>query len=184
MNRPVKGAADQAGKPKVKRKTREELEREARERKKDKKHRGHASGSRTQEKASADPRSGQRKVADPRIGSKKPVQLGVLDSAVVKPKPKSKPSEPVEKVVAAKPTMSPEEELEMLENDARLDALLDRLDSGETLSAKDQSWVDETLDRIDILMEELGIELGDDDEEEQQEDMLQLLKRNNPKDAF
>ncbi|MBN3080833.1 Der GTPase-activating protein YihI [Pectobacterium polaris] len=184
MNRLVKGAADKAGKPKVKRKTREELEREARERKKDKKHRGNASGSRTQEKASTDQRSGQRKAADPRIGSKKPVQLGVLDSAVAKPKPKSKPSEPVEKVVAAKPTMSPEEELEMLENDTRLDALLDRLDSGETLSAKDQSWVDETLDRIDILMEELGIELGDDDEEEQQEDMLQLLKRNNPKDTF
>ncbi|MFJ5356699.1 Der GTPase-activating protein YihI [Pectobacterium sp. CHL-2024] len=184
MNRPVKGAADKAGKPKVKRKTREELEREARERKKDKKHRGNASGSRTQEKASNDKRSGQRKAVDPRIGSKKPVQLGVLDSAVAKPKPKSKPSEPVEKVVAAKPTMSPEEELEMLENDARLDALLDRLDSGETLSAKDQSWVDETLDRIDILMEELGIELGDDDEEEPQEDMLQLLKRNNPKDTF
>ncbi|ASY75274.1 Der GTPase-activating protein YihI [Pectobacterium polaris] len=184
MNRPVKGAADQAGKPKVKRKTREELEREARERKKDKKHRGHASGSRTQEKASAEQRSGQRKVADPRIGSKKPVQLGVLDSDIAKSKPKSKPSEPVEKVVAAKPTMSPEEELEMLENDTRLDALLDRLDSGETLSAKEQSWVDETLDRIDILMEELGIELGDDDEEEQQEDMLQLLKRNNPKDTF
>ncbi|MBN3344269.1 MULTISPECIES: Der GTPase-activating protein YihI [Pectobacterium] len=184
MNRPVKGAADKAGKPKVKRKTREELEREARERKKDKKHRGNASGSRTQEKASNDQRSGQRKAVDPRIGSKKPVQLGVLDSAVAKPKPKSKPSEPVEKVVAAKPTMSPEEELEMLENDERLDALLDRLDSGETLSAKDQSWVDETLDRIDILMEELGIELGDDDEEEPQEDMLQLLKRNNPKDTF
>ncbi|MCA6969164.1 Der GTPase-activating protein YihI [Pectobacterium carotovorum] len=184
MNRPVKGAADKAGKPKVKRKTREELEREARERKKDKKHRGNASGSRTQEKASTDQRSGQRKVADPRIGSKKPVQLGVLDSDIAKPKPKSKPSEPVEKAVVAKPTMSPEEELEMLENDARLDALLDRLDSGETLSAKDQSWVDETLDRIDILMEELGIELGDDDEEEQQEDMLQLLKRNNPKDTF
>ncbi|MDY4323631.1 Der GTPase-activating protein YihI [Pectobacterium brasiliense] len=184
MNRPVKGAADKAGKPKVKRKTREELEREARERKKDKKHRGNASGSRTQEKASNDQRSGQRKAVDPRIGSKKPVQLCVLDSAVAKPKLKSKPSEPVEKVVAAKPTMSPEEELEMLENDARLDALLDRLDSGETLSAKDQSWVDETLDRIDILMEELGIELGDDDEEEQQEDMLQLLKRNSPKDTF
>ncbi|MDG0798079.1 Der GTPase-activating protein YihI [Pectobacterium punjabense] len=182
MNRPVKGAADKAEKPKVKRKSREELEREARERKRDKKHRGHAAGSRTQEKASSDQKSGQRKVADPRIGSKKPVQLGVLDSAIAKPKPKSKPSAPVEKAVAAKPTMSPEEELEMLENDARLDALLDRLDSGETLSAKDQSWVDETLDRIDILMEELGIELGD--EEEQQEDMLQLLKRNNPKDAF
>ncbi|MEH2922108.1 Der GTPase-activating protein YihI [Samsonia erythrinae] len=176
MNRPVKGVADKAGKPKVKRKTREELDREARERKRDKKHRGRAAGSRAQEKTSADRQAGQRQAADPRIGSKKPVSLGVSNSTIVKPKAEHAPT--------AKPALSPAEELEMLENDARLDALLDRLDNGETLSAKDQSWVDETLDRIDILMEELGIELGDDDEEDEQEDMLQLLKRNNPKDAF
>lgn len=87
---------------------------------------------------------------------------------------------------AEKPVrLSLQEELEMLENDPRLDALLDRLEKGETLSAKEQSWLDETLDRIDILMEQLGISLDDDEEdEEQEEDMLQLLRRSNPKDGY
>ncbi|MEH0832935.1 Der GTPase-activating protein YihI [Pectobacterium cacticida] len=178
MNRPVKGAANQAEKPKLKRKTREELDREARERKKEKKRRGNAAGSRAQDKSSTDKLSGQRNIGDPRIGSKKPIPLGVGEIV----KSKKKPSTSVENVVVVKPTMSPEEELEMLENDARLDALLDRLEGGETLSAKDQLWVDETLDRIDALMEELGIELGDDEQDEP-EDMLQLLKRNHPKNA-
>lgn len=75
-----------------------------------------------------------------------------------------------------------------LENDERLDALLDKLDNDEVLSKEDQAYVDSTLDRIDTLMEKLGIELGDDEDdekpEEKQEDILQLLKRGNPKDAF
>ena len=70
----------------------------------------------------------------------------------------------------------------------RLDALLDRLDNDEVLSKEDQAYVDLTLDRIDALMEQLGIELGDDEDdeapEEKQEDILQLLKRGNPKDTF
>ncbi|RLM23260.1 GTPase-activating protein [Brenneria alni] len=177
MNQPVKGSGGNATKPKMKRKTREELDREARDRKRQKKHRGHASGSRAQETGQAGKTYGQHKVVDPRIGSKKPVPLGIKEKAVTKPRSVAPETKPV--------TLSPEEELTLLENDARLDVLLDRLDNGETLSAKDQSWVDETLDRIDILMEQLGIELGDDDdEEEQKEDMLQLLKRNSPKDDF
>ncbi|AUH02378.1 Der GTPase-activating protein YihI [Pectobacteriaceae bacterium CE70] len=173
MKQPVKGPGDKSTKPKIKRKSREELNIEARERKRQKKHRGHTSGNRTQEGSNASKSSGQSKIVDPRIGSKKPVSLIANTAApmkVVAPK-----AEKLEK-------LSPEEELGMLENDSRLDDLLDRLEKGETLSAKDQSWVDEKLDRIDILMELLGIELGDDDEEEPEEDMLQLLKRNNPKD--
>jgi hypothetical protein len=68
-----------------------------------------------------------------------------------------------------------------------LDALLDRIDDGETLSAEDQKYVDQTLDRIDALMEQLGIALGDDDdeeEEEKREDILKLLKGGNPKDVI
>ena len=82
--------------------------------------------------------------------------------------------------------MSPQEELTLLENDQRLDALLDLIDDGKALSAEDQAYVDQTLDRIDVLMELLGIELGDDedDEEEKNEDMMQLLKRGNPTDGF
>lgn len=67
----------------------------------------------------------------------------------------------------------------MLENDQRLDALLDRLESGETLSAEDQAWLDQSLDRIDVLMEQLGIALDDDaDDEKAEEDMYRLLKGN------
>ena len=73
--------------------------------------------------------------------------------------------------------MTPEEELAKLENDERLDTLLDRLEKGETLSGEDQAWLDETLDRIDELMETLGIALDDDAEDEQaEEDMMRLLK--------
>ncbi|MCL2896955.1 Der GTPase-activating protein YihI [Brenneria tiliae] len=177
MNQPIKGSGGNAARSKTKRKTREELDREARDRKRQKKHRGRVAGSRAQEAGPANNSAGQRKVADPRIGSKKPVALGAQAKDVAQPRP----AVPVAKPVA----ISPEEELALLENDARLDELLDRLDSGETLSAKDQSWVDETLDRIDILMEQLGIELGDDeDDEEPKEDMLQLLKRNSSKDDF
>lgn len=87
-----------------------------------------------------------------------------------------------------KPRLTPEEELAKLENDERLDALLDRLDNDEVLNKEDQAYVDLTLDRIDALMEQLGIELGDDEDdverEEKQEDILQLLKRGNPKIHF
>lgn len=178
MNRPVKAAGGNVAKPKEKRKSREELNQEARDRKRQKKHRGRAAGSRAQEAGATGKGAMQRKLADPRIGSKKPIPLGVTEKAA-KPKPKS--VAPEAKSIA----LSPEEELTLLENDARLDELLERLDNGETLSAKDQTWVDETLDRIDVLMEQLGIELGDDeDDEESKEDMLQLLKRNSSKNDF
>ncbi|MGL5293465.1 MAG: GTPase-activating protein, partial [Aeromonas sp.] len=43
---------------------------------------------------------------------------------------------------------------------------LDRLDSGETLDAAEQAWVDQRVDRYQALMDELGIIDNDDDEEE------------------
>ena len=77
--------------------------------------------------------------------------------------------------------LSPQAELELLENDERLDALLERLEAGETLSAEEQSWVDAKLDRIDELMQQLGLSYDDEDEEEEerQEDMMRLLKGGN-----
>ncbi len=38
-----------------------------------------------------------------------------------------------------------------------LDALLERLEEGGTLNAEEQSWVDAKLDRIDELMQQLGL---------------------------
>ncbi len=94
--------------------------------------------------------------------------------------PVTKPVKVKTEKVEKKPVLSPQEELTQLENSERLDALLDRLENGEVLAAEDQAWLDQTLDRIDVLMEQLGIELGDDTEDEEaEEDMYRLLKGGN-----
>ena len=161
------------GKPaaKAKRKSREDLNLEARDRKRDKKHRGHAAGSRANPEKQAAGKSQARDSQDPRLGSKKPIALVAEgQTSVVK---KTTPKPKVEKV-----RLTLQEELAKLENDERLDTLLDRLESGETLSGEEQAWLDETLDRIDELMETLGIALDDDadDDEQAEEDMMRLLK--------
>ena len=182
MNQPSKAPRaprSSAATSKTKKKSRVELDQEARERKRLKKRRGLASGSRTQVESANQKNKADAQTKDPRIGSKVPVALVVEAKPKAKPQPKPK--------AEAKPRLSSEEELAKLENDERLDALLDRIDDGETLSAEDQSYVDQTLDRIDALMEQLGIELGDDEddeEEEKKEDILKLLKGGNPKDVI
>ncbi|MDC9140322.1 Der GTPase-activating protein YihI [Escherichia coli] len=101
---------------------------------------------------------------------KPPIPLGVTEKVTKQHKPKSE-----------KPMLSPQAELELLETDERLDALLERLEAGETLSAEEQSWVDAKLDRIDELMQKLGLSYDDDEEEEEdekQEDMMRLLRGN------
>ena len=155
------------------RKTREELNQEARERKHQKKHRGHAAGSRATGGDTASAGKKQRQAQDPRVGSKKPIPLGVSESSAPAPKQHKPKSE--------KPMLSPQAELELLENDERLDALLERLEEGGTLNAEEQSWVDAKLDRIDELMQQLGLSYDDEDEEEEerQEDMMRLLKGGN-----
>ncbi|WP_442870752.1 Der GTPase-activating protein YihI [Citrobacter sp. Awk 4] len=158
------------GPAKARRKTREELNQEARDRKRQKKHRGHTAGSRAAGGEGASGSKNTNKQKDPRIGSKTPIPLGVTEKVTKQHKPKSE-----------KPMLSPQAELDLLETDERLDALLERLEAGETLSAEDQSWVDAKLDRIDELMQKLGLSYDDDEEEEdeKQEDMMRLLKGGN-----
>ncbi|WP_159567217.1 Der GTPase-activating protein YihI [Budvicia diplopodorum] len=169
---------------KPKRKTRADLNIEARDRKRQKKHRGNASGARTNVESGADKNGrGGATPKDPRIGSKTPVPLIVESNKPVVAKV-AKPKAPKQ------PKIAPEKELALLEQDERLNQLLDAVDEGKTLSAEDQSYVDNTLDRIDELMSELGIDLGDEgddlldgaDEEEKREDIVQLLKRSSSKE--
>jgi len=78
--------------------------------------------------------------------------------------------------------LSPQAELDMLENDERLDGLLERLEEGETLSKADQEWVDAKLDRIDELMQQLGLSWDDEEDEEEEnrgDDLMRLLKGGN-----
>ena len=86
--------------------------------------------------------TGKKEHKDPRHGSKKPVPL------VVAPKPTK---------AAKKTYFSPAQELEAIENDTRLSALLDKLDKGKALSIAQQQFVDDTLARHKVLCELLGI---------------------------
>ncbi|MFT4463749.1 MAG: Der GTPase-activating protein YihI [Sodalis sp. (in: enterobacteria)] len=182
MNSSARGGRGKPGdaRKKKQRKSREELNIEGRERKRQKKHRGLAAGSRSQGGGGEAVRQNTRTPQDGRIGSKKPVPL-TLEGASVQPKPLASAPQP------PKPRETAEQELARLENDDRLDALLQRLEQDETLSTEERRYVDQALDRIDKLMTELGIELIDDDEEDaqtNQEDILQLLKRGYDKDSF
>lgn len=188
MKQPVKNSGTKApgvkaSTSKAKKKTRAALNSKGWERKRQKKHSGHAAGSRAHPETVEAGKSGQSKIRDPRIGSKKPVALIVSDDTPKSAKP-AKAAVPAKSDTLVETRLNLEQELALLENDDRLDVLLERLDKGETLSKDEQKWVDSTLDRINALMDELGIEMDDEKEEAQQEDMMQLLKRNNPKDVF
>lgn len=83
---------------------------------------------------------------DPRHGSKKPISL-------VAP---TKPNKAQRRLAA-------EQELEAIQNDAQLNVLVDRIEKGEKLGAGLQSYVDQKLDRLEILMKQLGLYEEDDD---------------------
>ncbi|BAE75508.1 conserved hypothetical protein [Sodalis glossinidius str. 'morsitans'] len=179
MNPSERGGRGKSGdaRKKKQRKSREELNIERCERKRQKKRRGLVAGSRSQGGVGDTVRQNTRAPQDSRIGSKKPVPLTVEGAVTPHKEPSGTPppQEPLE---------TAEQELARLENDECLDALLQRLEQDEPLSTAERRYVDQALDRIDELMTKLGIELIDDEEEEQtqQEDMMQLLKRGFDKD--
>ncbi len=118
---------------------------------------GRKPGSRMNELSEATRRrlsASEKSQKDPRIGSKKPVELVSSVTAAVTPKPKQKAFD--EEAAFA--------ELQALENDPRLQSLLERLDQEEELSDADLRYVDERTERFSQLAEQLGIDLNDDDE--------------------
>lgn len=114
---------------------------EGRQRQKTKKRKGLKSGSRHSAVAVEDARTAAKR-KDPRHGSKKPVPLIV---------------EAKKPVTKQERRLSAEQELAMLENDAQLMVLLDRIEAGEKLGAGLQKQVDQKLDRIEQLMNQLGL---------------------------
>lgn len=146
--------------------TRYELDLQAREAKKKRKHKGLPSGSRTLDPAEQK-KADSREVKDPRIGSRKKVPLMV---EFVNQPEKGKIIKPVP--VEEKPRLSLEDELAQLENNECLNQLLDDLEAGKVLSAEDQQFVDSCLDRVHELMEALGIQ----DEDESDEALLRQFE--------
>ncbi|QLB40954.1 Der GTPase-activating protein YihI [Mannheimia pernigra] len=138
--------------------TRYELDVLAREEKRKRKHKGLPTGSRNVD-STEQKKAVVKEVKDPRIGSRKKVPLMV---EFVNQPEKGRTIKPVP-VEAVKPVLSPEQELEQLENNECLNQLLDDLEAGKTLSSEDQKFMNECLDRIDELMTELGIEFEDEE---------------------
>lgn len=146
--------------------TRYELDAKAREEKRKKKHKGLAAGSRHSRQEENKALEQDTKL-DPRVGSRKKIPLVV--EFVNKPeKGMTIPPVAVEKLKALDPMV----ELEQLENNECLNDLLDQLEAGKTLNAKDQAFVDECLDRIAQLMDELDIR----DEDENAEDLYRTFE--------
>ena len=152
-------------------KTRQEINEESRELKRKRKHKGLPSGSRFNGPDNNQNKKSTKTIKDPRIGSKKPISLLQPNDSTIKSKINQLP----------KIKLTPQQELEQLENDNKLDHLLDLVEQGKTLTDDQQSYLDNKLDRIDQLMKQLGIEDDDfeDDEEldEPKEDIVGLLKR-------
>ncbi|GGD71949.1 Der GTPase-activating protein YihI [Lacimicrobium alkaliphilum] len=110
--------------------------------KKSRKHKGHAPGSRHSEPADKSTSQNHNAKADPRLGSKKPVQLQVSET---KHKTQQK-------------FFSPAKELAAIEQDSRLEDLLDKIEQEQSLSAEDQQYVDQKLARHRQLCELLDID--------------------------
>lgn len=105
---------------------------------------GKAAGSRYGAEAQTQQRQDAAgELKDPRHGSKKAVPL-----------------------TPPKKAMTPEKELLALENDARLQALLDKAENGDILTKVDQAWLDAQLARYQELADLLGIDLDADEEDD------------------
>ena len=129
----------------------------------------------------------QQAAKDPRHGSKKPVPLlaeNALSPEQLQAQAAKKAAKAASKAAApakianievvddvAQPELTPEQELEQLENDDRLNGLLDQVDAGKKLSKADASWLDQRLARHQQLLEQLGL-LDDEDEDSTEGDDL------------
>ncbi|PFG45589.1 hypothetical protein ATG66_3883 [Vibrio sp. ES.051] len=122
---------------------------EGRLRKRAKKRKGLQTGNRNTE-ANEKKKQTAAQNRDPRLGSKKKIPLVV---------------EPAKKMTKQERRLSAEQELEMLENDAQLNVLLDRIEAGESLGTGLQKYVDEKLNRIEKLMDQLGLLEPEEDED-------------------
>lgn len=100
--------------------------------------------------------TGHRGVPDPRHGSKKPIPLVALATP--------------EKSVEALNRDAAHTELQALENDVRLQQLLDKIDQDLPLTDAEQAYVDECTERFNVLADILGLDLDDDDYDDEEDD--------------
>jgi ribosome assembly protein YihI (activator of Der GTPase) len=104
---------------------------------------------------------------DPRHGSKTPIPLvaTVAEQKLVAPQ-----TQPKALLAKVKPVeVSPQVELEQIEQDEKLQSLLERVEEGEILTGKDAKYFNAKTARHAELLTLLGLDVEDEDEEENQE---------------
>ncbi len=157
------------------RKENRETAEQSKDRKRKAKRKGLAPGSRHNTGEAGQQNTGTKAPQDPRLGSKKPIALVQGETArVAKPAKPAKAPRPAKVTPVIAPNvqvLTPEQELEQLENNERLNTLLDRVDAGEKLGKDDAGWLDKTLARHQQLLEELGLLEEDEEEPEEGDDL-------------
>ncbi|WP_105188558.1 Der GTPase-activating protein YihI [Pseudoalteromonas sp. T1lg48] len=108
--------------------------------------------------------------SDKRVGSKKQVSLTPEAVTAQPQKPQVRKDLKPQAVLSTykEPELTPEQELEQLESDERLLALIERHDNGEILQGKDAKYFNAKVERHQQLCEILGL----DDDFEDDEDLL------------
>tara|TARA_R110001583_G_scaffold6499_4_gene32874 strand:- start:3904 stop:4476 length:573 start_codon:yes stop_codon:yes gene_type:complete len=151
---------------------------DARDKKRKDKLKGNKAGNRNAVESKQSAQKNQRQAKnDKRIGSKKPIALTANDQPLeaVKPKIDMQPKAKVVKSAVvqpkAEPKISPEKELSELENNERLNELLEQAETDQPLSKDDQVWVNKQMQRHQELMKQLGWI-----DEEGEEDLLQQFE--------
>jgi len=114
-----------------------------------KKDSGNKAGSRHNENLVGGTQGSAAQRKDPRHGSKVAVKLDLPIQTIAPKKEKG-------------PKLTDEQLLLKLEEDPRLNQLLDMLEEGKELSEVDQKWLNKQLNTIESLMERLGITEQDD----------------------
>jgi len=150
---------------------------EARNKKRKTKLKGHKAGARNTVESKQTQNNNIKQAANKKqLGSKKAVPLIIEEKPQQAKQPKVQ-LQPKVKVLKSQPQpqvqekLSPEKELALIENDQRLNDLLEQLDNDKSISQADQSWVDQQMARHQQLMKTLGW-LDDEGEE----DLLQQFE--------
>ena len=128
---------------------------------------------------------------DPRIGSKKPIDLGG-GVKIANPKPaKAKASQlssPIAAIRTIEPEIQPEEnfvaELESIEEDTKLQDILEKQETGADLSDQEVDYYNQKMARYDELRDILGLDDEDEDEisddsEKSEDDLWNKLDKPN-----
>jgi uncharacterized protein len=135
---------------------------------------GLKSGSRNSAQADQTAEPGNKN-KDPRHGSKTPIALVVT---VAEKKLLSPKTEPKALLAKAKPVeIPPQVELEQIEQDEKLQDLLERMEQGETLTGKDAKYFNAKTARHAELLTLLGLDIEEDEEAEEELDELAKLEQ-------